>query len=80
MPKLYYFNPEHDMALANGSSNFTPPESAAFLSGDLSLLPCWYAETGGVVLSDQTFPEEYNPINLDIKTVAPFTTDLMKEC
>ena len=30
MPKLYYFNPEHDMALANGSSNFTPPESAAF--------------------------------------------------
>ena len=80
MPKLYYFNPEHDMALANGSSNFTPPESATFLSGDLSLLPCWYAETGGVVLSDQTFPEEYNPINLDIKTVAPFTTDLMKEC
>lgn len=80
MPKLYYFNPEHDLALANGAANFTPPESAVFLSSDLSLLPCWYAETGGVVLSDQIFPEDYNPINLDIKTVAPFTSDLMKEC
>lgn len=80
MPKLYYFNPEHDLALANGAANFTPPESAVFLASDLSLLPCWYAETGGVILSDQTFPYEYNPINLDVQTVAPFNADLVKEC
>lgn len=28
MPKLYIFNPEHDLCLGNGDPNFVPPESA----------------------------------------------------
>lgn len=49
MKRLYIFNPEHDLSLAAGTSNYQAPESAMFLASDLALLPKWYAELGATV-------------------------------
>lgn len=49
---LYHFNPGHDMALANGHATFIPPLAIQQMQRDLSLLPIWYAENNGTVLSE----------------------------
>lgn len=49
MDKLFYlFNPEHDMALANFTPYYRPPQEIICMREDLSCLPLWYAERGGV--------------------------------
>lgn len=50
MAKTLIFNPDSDMALANGDANYLPPRSARRMACDLSFLPAWYAEEGDVVL------------------------------
>lgn len=40
---MYLFNPEHDLALANFSPNYTPPASATLMAAELALLPVWYS-------------------------------------
>lgn len=52
MKKLYLFNPDNDLALANNDLNYMAPQSAKQLSRDLALLPVWYAEKGSVVLAE----------------------------
>ena len=47
---IYYFNPENDLALANGGLNYTAPPRAAQLRHDLRLLPAWLAQPGDRVL------------------------------
>lgn len=64
--KLYYFNPQHDLALANGDANFKSPEFASAMASDLSLLPCWYARENSAVFSDSEFGEGDNPFNLNV--------------
>jgi len=49
--RLYYFNPDHDLALANWNKNFDPPRSARNFGLDLSCFPLWYAEKGSAVLA-----------------------------
>lgn len=51
--KLFYFNPEHDLALANNHSNFVAPASARKMAADLCLLPLWWAEAGDGILVDE---------------------------
>ena len=51
--KLFYFNPEHDLALANNHPNFVAPASARKMAADLRLLPLWWAEAGDSVLTDE---------------------------
>ena len=41
--KLYVFNPDTDMALANNEENYMAPASACRMAQDLALLPVWYA-------------------------------------
>lgn len=48
---LHVFNPENDLALANFSSHFIPPQSARLMRDDLSVLPVWWAVDGDVVWS-----------------------------
>jgi hypothetical protein len=50
--KLYLFNPDHDLALANGNENFEAPLSARDFRLDMSCLPIWYAEQNSIVLAD----------------------------
>lgn len=54
MPSLYIFNPENDLALANGSRNYYPPPSARKIARDLALLPMWYAEENSYVVIPET--------------------------
>lgn len=54
--KLYIFNPDTDMALANNEENYMPPASARQMAQDLALLPVWYASPGSAVLA----PSDYN--------------------
>lgn len=49
---LFLFNPENDLALANGSPYFCAPNSARMMRTDLSLLPLWYANGEGTVLAE----------------------------
>lgn len=48
---LYFFNPEHDLALANSDRNFNAPLQAKKLAHDLACLPLWYATPGSIILN-----------------------------
>lgn len=50
--KLHIFNPEHDIALASGLSNFTAPHAGRQLRHDLGFLPALWAEADDAVLVD----------------------------
>ena len=47
--KLYLFNPDSDLALAAGTEHYLAPQAVRRMAADLSLLPMWYADPGGVV-------------------------------
>ncbi len=49
---LHIFNPEHDIALAAGQSNFTAPHAGRLLRHDLGFLPLIWAQEGDSVLVD----------------------------
>jgi hypothetical protein len=48
---MYIFNPDHDLALANFSSTYTPPTSAIKIKTDLQLLPVWYSGEERVIVN-----------------------------
>ncbi len=52
MTALHCFNPDNDLALANGGPHYTATPRAEQLRRDLQLLPCWLAEPGSMVLCD----------------------------
>lgn len=71
MQRLYYFNPDTDLALANNDPNFMSPQSIRWLAKDLALLPIWYAQEGSAVLVDQSADKIYldylkSIFNLDV--------------
>jgi len=49
---LHIFNPEHDIALASGLSNFTAPHAGRQLRHDLGWLPALWANGDDIVLVD----------------------------
>ncbi len=55
-PTIYLFNPDNDLALANGDTNYMAPASARRMATDLALLPLWYVAPGSRVLA----PSAYN--------------------
>ena len=77
--QLYLFNPENDLAIADGNANYCPPPSALKIAYDLSTLPLWFAnDEDSVYLPDvshleyhkeysQKFslPQAYNSENID---------------
>ena len=56
---LYIFNPDTDLALANGRGNYTPTEGVRQMISDLSLLPVWYAQPGSYVVTDSMYGNTY---------------------
>ena len=72
--KLHLFNPENDLALADGGFSYCPPPAAMRIATELASLPLWYAGAEDVVsLPDEhilfrngmadifDLPEIYNP-------------------
>lgn len=50
MPRLYYFNPDNDVALASGVECYTPPRAALRLREAGRMLPLWIGEAGDMVM------------------------------
>lgn len=50
MLRSHIFNPENDLALGNGDSNYIAPASARRMAADLATLPAWWANEGDSVL------------------------------
>ena len=78
--KLYCFNPEHDLAIANNNENFQAPESATLLSSDLAQLPAWYADVDSLILCEQSFLPYTTPVGLKVATVPPYSEDVPSLC
>lgn len=57
--KIHLFNPENDLALADGNSNYCPPPAARAIGNDLATLPLWYAPEGDVVVLPDALHFEY---------------------
>lgn len=77
-PVFHLFNPDNDMALANGNENYIPPRSARKMAEDLALLPAWYAMPGEYVMTPHSEGVHYWSVTLsnglslpDIKIVTP---------
>lgn len=55
--KLYIFNPEHDLALANGNAHFNAPITSKDFSQDAAWLSAWMTKEG-YVLNHRPISEE----------------------
>ncbi len=68
--RIYLFNPQNDLALANGNDNFTAPRAAMDLASAGACLPIWYGNPGdrfiGAV-NAQWFKEISDTFGLDVK-------------
>ena len=74
--KLYVFNPDTDMALANNEENYIAPASARRMAQDLALLPIWYAQPGSAVLAPSAYNADYLQI---MKRMFPLSVQLVTE-
>jgi hypothetical protein len=70
---MHFFNPWHDLALANFGANYTPPASAMQMADDLALLPLWYGK-GDAVIADG---EAQQLFLHDLKVMLPLTAELI---
>lgn len=74
--KLYVFNPDTDMALANNEENYMAPASARRMAQDLALLPVWYAQPGSAVLAASAYNADYLQ---KMKQMFPLSIQLVTE-
>jgi hypothetical protein len=56
--KLYIFNPDTDLALANNRENYMPPARVRQMTQELELLPLWYAEAGSCIFAPSSRENE----------------------
>ena len=68
--RISIFNPEHDMALASGLANFTPPKAGRQLRHDLGFLPALWSEDGDAVIVE----------NVDFAMEAMRKAGINKQC
>lgn len=55
---IHWFNPENDLALVCGLSNYTPPKAARTIRQSGEALPLWYGNDGDMVICG-TLPREW---------------------
>ena len=71
--KLYIFNPENDLALADGGANYCPTPAAVRIAYDLASLPLWFADKDDcVVLPDVIHREYFKDVSSLFTLAAPF--------
>ena len=61
--RIHHFNPEHEICLASGRSNYTPPHAATRLRSGLGWMPALWAEKGDIVLVAGKGHEKYQEVN-----------------
>ena len=57
-PRLFLFNPDCEMAIADGGLFYTPPAHVVQMAEDLAFLPAWLGDEGDRVLVG-TLPDEH---------------------
>lgn len=57
--RLYFFNPDADLALADNGTNYIAPASARRMARDLALLPVWYAGADSAVLASSAYNADF---------------------
>lgn len=57
--KVYLFNPDTDMALADNRENYMPPAPVRQMALDLALLPLWYADEGSLVWAASDYNADF---------------------
>lgn len=75
MRNIHIFNPQNDLALANGSANFTAPASAMNLAIAGACLPIWYGERGDCFIgavNARWFDGMASSFNIDVSPVMEF--------
>lgn len=73
---LYIFNPENDLALADGGANYCPTPAAAHIAYDLASLPLWFAEGRDcVVLPDNVHRDYYKSVSSLFAVALPFDAE-----
>lgn len=58
--ELHIFNPENDLALADGGAAYCPPPAATRIAYDLASLPLWFANSGDAVLLPDIVHAEFH--------------------
>jgi len=81
---LYLFNPENDLALANFTSNYTPPASAVRMARELAVLPIWFAAQDKepyVIVKEDTNekPHVGDVSNADVKPIVVAEAEANRE-
>lgn len=60
MPKeVYIFNPQNDLALASGGTNYVAPPFAMQMAHDLAVLPAFIAPPGSLLITDSDLDSEW---------------------
>lgn len=71
--KLHIFNPENDLALADGGANYCAPPAAMSIAHDLATLPLWFAtENGTVFLPGELHRNYYNEFSSRFSLASPY--------
>lgn len=71
--KVFVFNPENDLALADGTAAYSAPPAAMRIAYDLSTLPLWYGEEGSYVyMPDALHREYYNALASSFTLARPY--------
>lgn len=74
---LHIFNPENDLALADGGANYCPPPAAAQIAYDLGSLPLWFADKNDVVLLPDASHDRYcTLLSSTFNLAVPYCDDL----
>ncbi|MBQ7489805.1 MAG: hypothetical protein IJT51_04725 [Bacteroidales bacterium] len=68
---LLLFNPEHDLALANGQAHFMPPAAAVAFAREAAILPIWIYGKGFVITEPipDSFIQFLSLLNIDIQII-----------
>lgn len=59
MSQLCIFNPDHDLALAHGSTHYVSPASAMKFAADVALLPLWLFDDARVFTTAPSLPDAF---------------------
>lgn len=81
--KLHLFNPQNDLALADGNANYCAPPSASKIAYDLASLPIWFADTTDcVLLPDKIHIDYFNTYSSIINRPKIFNSNIndIKKC
>lgn len=71
MGKLYYFNPDTEMAIANGSPYYTPPANIVRMADELAYLPAYFSEQGDGIWMKQRPSPDFLASRLKIFNLSP---------